>query len=111
VAGWGVTVRVGPKVERSRHDDLPSALGDLERRARQLERDARRGAVDLKVRRIEPVQQVAARLELSGPQRVRGGIDVRGDGSAEAYTGRLRRRLVKQRGGESPYDALRRVLS
>jgi hypothetical protein len=59
---------------------------------------------------IEPVQQVVARLELAGPRRARGGVDVRGDGSSEAYTGRLRRRLVRQRDGESAYDALGRAL-
>jgi hypothetical protein len=42
---------------------------------------------------------------------VRGGIDVRGDGSAEAYRGWLRKRLVEARKGESAVDALRRALS
>ena len=56
-------------------------------------------------RRIEPSRQVAARLEIAGPgrgaARARGGVDLRGDGSAEAYTGRMRRTIVEQRGGES----------
>ena len=105
-----VTTRVGPRVERERHAGLDAALGAIEARARELSEGADAGALQpTLMRRFEPVQRVLARIELSGPG-VRAGIDVRGDGSAEGYTGRFRRRLVEQRNGESAYDALRRAL-
>ena len=98
-------------MERSRFDALGEALTALQRRGEELQDGADARIVDLKVgRRFEPVQQVVARLELAGPKRLRAGIDIRGDGSAEAWTGRVRRSLVEQHPRESPYDALRRSL-
>jgi hypothetical protein len=38
-------------------------------------------------------------------------VDVRGDGTAVPFTGRLRRSRVERAGAESAYDALRRRLS
>jgi hypothetical protein len=108
---YTLTIRRGPKVDRERFGDLAAALGAIEERGRELERGADSHAVGgTLIRRIEPVQQVVARLELAGPGRLRAGVDVRGNGSSEAFTGRLRRRLVEQRRGESAYDALRRAL-
>lgn len=112
---YRVVVRAGPRVERLSAATLDGALDLLEQRCLDLSGRARRAPVRLYRRTIEPAAQVEARAEVSGPQRlrpaVRGGIDVRGDGSAEAWTGRSRRVLVPQRGSESPYDALRRTLS
>jgi hypothetical protein len=108
---YTLTIRQGPKVTRERYAELEEAMGAVEQHGRELERgaDARPVGGSL-IRRIEPVQQVVARLELRGPGRLRAGVDVRGDGSSEAYTGRVRRRLVEQRTGEDAYGALRREL-
>jgi hypothetical protein len=108
---YTLTIRQGPKVRRERFSDLAAALRAVEERGRELERAADAPVVGGGlIRRFEPVQQVVGRLELSGPGRLRAGVDVRGDGSSEAFTGRVRRKLVEQRRRESPYDALRRVL-
>jgi hypothetical protein len=108
---YRLTVRQGARVERERFDRLPEAIDAIERRGRVLEGQADGMAVGGRaLRRIKPVQQVVARLELTGPRRLRAGVDVRGDGSSEGYTGRLRRELIPQRSGESAYDALRRAL-
>lgn len=110
--GYTLTVRAGGKVRKRRCSGLTEALSVIEREGRELEGDADgRAEGGTLIRRLEPVQIVVARLELSGPGRVRAGIDVRGDGSSEAFTGRMRRRVVKQRDGETPYDALRRELA
>jgi hypothetical protein len=109
-ASYRVKIRSGPKVEKERYDDLDSALTAVEASARQLAGNSREDPVGGHlIRRIEPVQQVTARIQLAGPGGLRAGIDVRGDGSAEAWTGWLRRQVVEQRAGESPYDALRRT--
>lgn len=112
---WKLTVRTGPKIERARFAELGAALDAVEARARELADAAPRQAVDVRYKRFEPIQQVAARLELAGPERliptIRAGVDVRGDGSTEAYLGRIKRQVVEQRKGESAYRALRRVLS
>lgn len=112
MAGYRVTIRSGAKVTKHRLDNIDAALAVVERHARDLADGASaRPAGGTLLRRYEPVAQVAGRIELRGPGRVRAGVDVRGDGSAEAFTGRLRRTLVLQRGDETPYEALRRELA
>jgi hypothetical protein len=111
VARYVLTVRRGSKVERLRLEELGAALDELEQRGRQLEAEADGRAIDTRMlRRFDPVQRVVARIELSGPGRLRAGVDIRGDGSSESFRGRVRRALIRQRAGESAYDALRREL-
>lgn len=112
---WKLTVRAGPRVERSRFDQLDDALDAAEMRARELARTTPRAPIDVKFKRFDPIQQIAARIEIAGPERlmpkVRAGVDVRGDGSTEAYLGHVTREVVKQRKGETTYRALRRALA
>ena len=112
MGAYRITVRVKAKVEHERADDLQDALAALEGRGRRLAAQARVPAAGgTLVRRFEPVQQVFGRIELSGPGGVRAGVDVRGDGSAEAWTGGWRRAVVLAEPGETPYDAVLRALS
>src|SRR4051794_7849599 len=103
-----VVIRSGPRVERLEAGSLDAALELIEARARALAGGSRRPPVELRFKTFEPVQQVAHRLELRAPAGVRAGVDVRGDGSVEAWTGRLRRQLVAQEAGGSVFAAPRR---
>jgi hypothetical protein len=49
------------------------------------------------------------RAEIKGPEGLRVGLDVRGDASAEAYAGRLSRRLLEPQDGEDAWATLRRA--
>ncbi len=106
--GWKLTVRRGPKVVKSRHPELVGALRALEEALRVVPDRGPRTAFR---REYAPVQQVVARGDLRGPGRARGGVDLRGDGSAEAWTGRISKELVEPRDGETAYAALGRTLA
>jgi hypothetical protein len=109
---WRLTVRSGPRVTRTRFSDIDRALAALRSCVSDLVSQAPRRVVDVKIRTFEAGEQVTARLELAGPERVvpsvQAGIDVRGDGSTVAYLGRVRRRLIEPLGGEDSCAALAR---
>jgi hypothetical protein len=114
VSDYTVTIRVASRVTRKRVPTLDDAIDVLEMELRSLGSSAHRAPAKAFLREIAPVAQVSARGELSGPGRlrptVRAGADVRGDGSIEAYQGKVQRQVVEQQPGESAFDALRRVL-
>jgi hypothetical protein len=110
MARYTLTVRRRGAVDRERFASLDAALEALEARLDGLAGTDRRSHERGLGREYAPVAQVAARGEVAGPGGLRGGVDLRGDGSAEAYTGRFRRRLVDREAGETAYDALRRAL-
>jgi hypothetical protein len=95
--------------------ELQAALEAAERSARELADNRPPRAGERRLRRGHPGAQVVGRVELSGPQPllpdVVVGLDVRGDGSLQAYRGRLRRRAIEPQEGESATEALRRELS
>ena len=111
---WRLTVRTGPRVLRLRADTLERALDLLETEVRAAATTTNRGAIDVRIRRFEAADQIATRAELRGPGRwrpaVRVGLDVRGDGAVEAWSGRVRREPIEPAGDETPYEALRRAL-
>jgi len=111
VSAYRLTIRRRGATERRRFDTLDQALTELEEQVRTLATGERRGRERALAREYEPIDLVAARAEITGPRRLRGGVDLRGDGSAEAFTGRLRRRVVEQAPGESASAALRRALA
>jgi hypothetical protein len=101
---YRLTVRRGPRVEKSREETLDEALTALEAAARTT---ARRDQIQALGRTYDPV---AARIEITGPG-VRAGIDVRGDGAMIAWRGRIRRSVIEPVDGESAMAALRRTLN
>jgi tryptophan synthase beta subunit len=111
---YRVTVRRGPRVERSAAPTLEGALDLVEAAAREVARTARPAPVELRFRTFAPAEQVAARIEVSGPSRiapsVRAGVDVHGDGSMTAHRGRSKREAIEETTDESALRALRRVL-
>lgn len=122
---WTLTVRDGPRVGHKRFETLEETLRAMESELDELAPGARRRSVQLVGKRYDAARQVAVRAEVKGPAPPgragwlgagwlgagpRGGVDMRGDGSTEAYTGRLRRRLVQLRAGETAYEGLRRAL-
>ena len=111
VAHWSLTIRDGPRVQHTSFDTLADVLQALRTRLDELTPSAHREPVELLSRRYDAALQVVARAEVAGPGGRHGGVDLRGDGSTEAYTGRWRRSLVTLEPGEDAIDALRRALS
>jgi hypothetical protein len=111
MADYKLTTRISGKVTHDRFGDLRSALDALERSGHRLQGQADADSVGgSMMRRFEPGDQVTARLELSGGG-VHAGVDIRGDGRAVPFRGRLLRNEITRDSGESAYDALRRTLA
>jgi len=108
---YRLTLRHGGRVKRSRFAALGEALADLRAQLDTIAAQGPRDTVHALTREFDPVAQVVARATLKAPRGVRAGVDLRGDGSTEAWTGRWQRRLVAREAGEDTHAALRRTLS
>jgi hypothetical protein len=111
---WRLVVRDGATVRKSIWPTLADALDQLQAETVEASNRPPAQPVDLKVRDFTPRDLVVMRAGVKGPQRllpkVRCGMDVRGDGSAEPWIGGAGKREVEVRRKETPWLALRREL-
>lgn len=114
MARFSLLVRDGSRTTRHAAGSLDELFTLVDLHVEALERGARDKPAKTPLRDYKPIEQVAGRVQISGPRtrgfgRERAGLDVRGDGSIEAWVGRVSRRLIEQQPGESAVDALRRT--
>jgi len=110
---WRLTVRHGSEVKRRTLDSLEEAIAEMERRAEAIRAEGPLDEVTM-FRSYGPERRVAARLELTGPGRIRrpeAGLDVMGDGRLVPYRGTLFKRELEPERGESAYEAVRAAVS
>lgn len=112
-APYTLKVREGGKTRREAFESQAELFEAADRHSRELAARAPGKPVKTPLRDYDPVEQVAGRVELfrRGHRPFLGehaGIDVRGDGSMEAWLGRTSRRVIEQAPGESVLAALRR---
>jgi hypothetical protein len=113
VAGYQLTFRYGPRVERERFDDLDAAITAMRRLAEEVRGEGPLNAVS-GFRDYEPGERVAARLELSTGGWLSGreaGVDVMGDGVLVPYAGGVRKRPLEAGQGRSAFEAIRSELA
>lgn len=113
MAGWRLTIRHGSNVEREQLETLDEAIEELRRRAEGVRAEGPLDDVSM-IRTYDPEVRVHARLELTGPGRIRrpeAGLDVMGDGRLVPYRGAIFKRELSPERGESAYDAVRAALS
>jgi hypothetical protein len=113
LSGWRLTIRHGSEVKREQLSSLDEALSELERQAEAIRSEGPLPEVRM-FRSYEPEQRVHARLELTGPGRLRrpeAGLDVMGDGRLVAFRGTIVKRPLEPPRGGTAYDAIRAALA
>ncbi len=111
---YGLKLREGPKVTRIRCATIDELFDQVERQSEEMSDRADGEAVSSMFREYEAIELVHGRIEVtiadSPFKHRRGGIDVRRDGSIEAFVGRTSRTVVEPTPGETIPQALRREL-
>lgn len=114
MAKYTLKVREGSSVKRSRHETADELFDAVSRLSEELSDRADRQPVKSMFRDYEAIELVHGRVEVSIAtgrfKHRRGGIDVRRDGSIEAFVGRTNRTVVEPTPGETVPQALRREL-
>lgn len=108
-SGFTLAIQQEGSSKKVRFGSLEDALAGLQAELNSAGPGTRREPVNALVREFQPEEQVAMRLEVRG-RGVCGGLDLHGDGTQEAYTGRIRRRGIVPEPGENAVSALRRTL-
>ena len=110
---WRLTIRHGSEVKREQLDSLDKAIAEMERRVEAIRAEGPLDEVSM-IRSYGPERRVAARLELTGPGRVRrpeAGLDVMGDGRLVPYRGTIFKRELRPERDESAYEVVRAAVS
>jgi hypothetical protein len=110
---WRVTERHGSEVTKGRFDTLDEALEHARDRVDAALREGRLGTVSM-LRDFTPEKRVQSRVEVSGARLLRGpeaGVDVMGDGAVIAYTGAVRKRVLRADTLDEAFEQLRDALA
>lgn len=112
-AKYKLKVRDAGRTRSEQFESCEAALEAAGGYAEDLAAGAANRTVSTPLRDFEPIDQVVGRVEVfrRGHRPLLGeyaGIDVRGDGSMEAWSGRTSRRVIEQAPGETVVAALRR---
>lgn len=114
MAKYALKVREGSKVTRQRCETADELFRVVETLADEMSDRADRTPVKSMFRDYDAIDLVHGRIEVSISngrfKQRRGGIDVRRDGSIEAFVGRTSRSVVEPTPGETIPQSLKREL-
>lgn len=101
---YRIVIRDGPNVEHYRSENVDEALAIVTNRAQKIAEQSRHEAVNLRYKTYTPISRVIGRAEICHSEhrlkKICAGVDVRGDGSMEAWRGRFNRKLIDPEGGD-----------